>query len=51
MFAGLLALVAAPRAFAQVRPTVEIAPFIGYRFGGIAIPLKVTAPQGGRLHE
>jgi hypothetical protein len=34
MFAGLLALVAAPTIFAQRHTTVEIAPFIGYRFGG-----------------
>ena len=33
VLAGVAALVAA-KAFAQARPTFEIAPFIGYRFGG-----------------
>jgi hypothetical protein len=32
--AALAALVAAPVAFAQGQATVEIAPFVGYRFGG-----------------
>lgn len=48
---GCLLLVATSLAYAQGRTSLEIAPFIGYRFGDIAIPLKVTAPQGGRLHE
>ena len=29
----------AAKAFAQARPTFEIAPFIGYRFGDGAMPL------------
>ncbi len=34
ILAGLLPLVVAPAIFAQGRTTFEVAPFIGYRFGG-----------------
>jgi len=46
VLACLLALVPAPAVFAQRRATFEIAPFIGYRFGG-----SVTDYYYGQSHS